>query len=1187
MLSSSTTSSHFGTYTVQVNLHTIMHVPKEVAALSAPGLKFRVALNAVGGDGAVTMQLSKTCPEVSSTFEPRDMTMLQPDHYEVKLDTTSGSGRASMEWTSSTPTIDVLVTVKEEMGSDGAKTLAVANPLTVDLNDIIERRKMRTLIIASSMGQVGISISVAPSDTAGYRRRLEAFLSTYNAPALAQVGKVVSGVSEIDSFTKVFKKYNIVDYSKRVKKFFSTYGPDHMKDADAMLQQWANREEELMRHLILDNGPELSDVDLKLRLTAFGKKYKLSPGAHDVPQLMQQHSSDPEALFDKLTAVHGPEPDPRAYLYSATYYGEKPPESPRRKSSTRRSTAPADDSHSVASNGQQMSSSFGPVVDEFDNRSQNGAKSESAASFAVAPSLREDQAAALRASATSTYNRGNNNNSNVTFHEPSAPTGMHNTLPSSHAIFQNHRDSRAGGIDASAAVDPFASTRSSSAAYRAATSATPPPAQSAIASSYAPQQQQQQSSNPVELWSSFLEDLRSASVPAAELHYLNEASFLTLVGELGYQGNTRQLLASEWRRRVEQSLRAEPLTQGDSLFEAAKRDVITISGLHPLNVTVVGVTLLKNTEHESSFSLRLGEAKLRTTERLMLVGEHHKLLGYASYGVSQQPQLQDASKPAVIFQRRPFAQLLRPTSVAVLVCDVVIGKPYIGSSSEGGTQQLTSPKDAVPSFLREFDTCVFMDPLAGQSVAVYHPTQVLPKYLVQCNVDTTVSPCPAHPSKPVEYFVVDNNVFACSQCVVMGQHRGKEVLTVEDATLQARSQLQDIQRDVLHVVSEMAAAEADCDRQMQSLPHSEMRMSANRQIEQIRREAEQRIAAIHLEVESNERARKDSIVDAKVQAKRVMDDAQNVATQLDEGLRFRGPNEVISLLMNTKHSGVMESIKDRASSVRHAYQDGPAPLSVAGGGGGAGPMRSASTNHTGLSVLGNHRSSSGGAGFASAAPVEDSFSGLNRTPRTAGGPSVAPALSSINRPGGSGGQDASSLYSKFLSLKQQQLNSNNVISAAPASSSYHNRTQQQPAAAAEFASATKSAVKVTADLEAKRMKDLITSGWAEFRKGDKHSANKIWQDVYERNPHNATGARAKAYIAEAIEKNYQSASQWYEKALSYDPQDCLTLYNYGVLLESVLDRKRDALNLFETAHRLGDQTAGKRAAQLRQTLPNA
>lgn len=1188
MLSSSTASSQFGTYTVQVNLHTIAHVPKEVAALTTPGLKFRVAVNAVGGDGVVTMQLSKTCPEVSSTFEPRD---IQPEHFEVKLDATSGSGRASLEWTSSTPTIDLLVAVKEEMGSDGAKTLSVANPVTVDLHDIIERRKLRTMIIGCSMGQVGISISVAPSDTAGYRRRLEAFLTKYNPEGLSAVAKVLSTVSEVDAFTTVHKKYGIVNYSQRVRKFFATYGPDFMGQCDEMLQQWAKREEELMRNLILDNGPELCDVDLKLRLTAFGKRYKLSPPQYDVTQLMRTPAADVEALFDSLVEKHGAEPDPRPYLFGVTYYGEKPPESPRRRGS-RRGTVTSKAGDDFGNSSQQMSSSFGPVVDEVDVKSQRnggGGRTESIASATPSQYQQPQQqqqsyesSANLRAAASSTYTQSSNPQN--AFHEPSAPTGpVHNTLPSSHAIFQ-HRDAAAenyGGNQAAA--------RSSSSSHRVASNS--------FAGGQQQQQQQQYAAttNPIELWSAFIDDLRSASVPAAELHYLNEASFLTLVGELGYQGNTRQLLASEWRRRVEQALRAEPLMQGDSLFEAAKRDVITISGLHPLNVTVVGVTLLKNTEHESSFSLRLGEAKLRTTERLMLVGEHHKLLGYASYGVSQQPQLQDATKAAVVFQRRPFAQLLRPTSVAVLVCDVVIGKPYIGTSGADGAgaappQQLTAPKEAAPSFLREYDSCVFLDPLAGQSVAVYHPTQVLPKYLVQCNVDTTVSPCPAHPSKPVEYFVVDSNVFACSQCVVMGQHRGKEVLTVEDATLQARSQLQDIQRDVLHVVSEMAAAEADCDRQLQSLPHSELRMSASRQIEQIKREAEQRIAAIHQEVESSERARKDSIQDAKVQAKRVMDDAQNVAVQLDEGLRFRGPNDVISLLMNTKHSGVMESIKDRASSVRHAHHEGHhQPSSVVGvvrpvdGGGGA--LRSSSILGGG-SILPTRGQPSGvQASFASAA-VDESFSGLNRTPRTAGGPSVVPPLTAVSANRTGPPNDPSALYSKFLSLKQQQqpTSSSHLATSATPNTSGAAATYARPS---DFSSATRSAVKVTADLEAKRMKDLITSGWAEFRKGDKHAAHRIWQDVYERNPHNATGARAKAYIAEAVEKNYQSASQWYEKALSYDPQDCLTLYNYGVLLESVLERKRDALGLFETAHRLGDQTAGKRAAQLRQTLPAA
>ena len=52
------------------------------------------------------------------------------------------------------------------------------------------------------------------------------------------------------------------------------------------------------------------------------------------------------------------------------------------------------------------------------------------------------------------------------------------------------------------------------------------------------------------------------------------------------------------------------------MFEAAKRDVITISGLHPLNISIAGVTVLHNPEHESSFSLRLQDAKLRATERL-------------------------------------------------------------------------------------------------------------------------------------------------------------------------------------------------------------------------------------------------------------------------------------------------------------------------------------------------------------------------------------------------------------------------------------------------------------------------------------------------------------------------------------------------------------------------------------------
>lgn len=687
---------------------------------------------------------------------------------------------------------------------------------------------------------------------------------------------------------------------------------------------------------------------------------------------------------------------------------------------------------------------------------------------------------------------------------------------------------------------------------------------------------------------------------------------MSLLSELGYSASTKQLLATEWRRRMTASLRMEQLAHGDSLFEAAKRDVITISGLHPLNVTVVGVTHLKNSVHESSFSLRLGEAKLRTTERLLMIGEHHKLLGYATNGVSQNPNL-ESTLPAAVFHRKPFFNITRPSSLSVAVCDVVIGKPFVGASPQSDPMSaLTAPREGSIEFLSEFDSCVFFDPTAGQSVAVYQPQQVLVKYLVQCNVDTSLTPCPAHPSKAVEFFVVENNTFACSQCVVMGQHRGKEVVTVEDATLQARTQLQDVQRDVLHLASEMAAVEADCERLLQNIQHSEFRINATRQIEIIRREAEQKITAIQAELEAYERHRKDTTTDSKQQARRVMEDAQKLATQLDDGLRTRGASETIALLLNTKRSGVMESLRDRASTVRQSAagntMGGSATTAAAAGAGGephyafnssnlnsvsaaaplAAPVAAPAPILAQLQQLSTTPSATGirmsrqvPNAFPSPAPTASvvPFSAPSESPLPNGVGASAVAARSSSQANGSGAADASSLYNRFLSLKQQQQQQ-----SMPAAATGLSQLSSSSFATADQSIAARAAARATADYETKRMKDLITAGWAEFRKGDRVSAQRIWQDVYERNANNAIGARAKAYISEAIDKNYTSAAEWYEKALSIDPQDGLTLYNYGVLLESVLNRKEDALQLFETAHRLGDQTAGKRAAQLRRSM---
>ncbi|KEG06218.1 hypothetical protein DQ04_15181000 [Trypanosoma grayi] len=117
-----------------------------------------------------------------------------------------------------------------------------------------------------------------------------------------------------------------------------------------------------------------------------------------------------------------------------------------------------------------------------------------------------------------------------------------------------------------------------------------------------------------------------------------------------------------------------------------------------------------------------------------------------------------------------------------------------------------------------------------------------------------------------------------------------------------------------------------------------------------------------------------------------------------------------------------------------------------------------------------------------------------------------------------------------------------------------------------------------------RAKEDVTNGWALYRQGDREGARRLWNSVHERHADDAVGARARAYIAEAVDRDYESAAAWYDLSLQRDPSDAMTLYNYGVLLEALLGRRREALLLFERAHSLGDSVAGRRAQQLRAVL---
>ena len=111
----------------------------------------------------------------------------------------------------------------------------------------------------------------------------------------------------------------------------------------------------------------------------------------------------------------------------------------------------------------------------------------------------------------------------------------------------------------------------------------------------------------------------------------------------------------------------------------------------------------------------------------------------------------------------------------------------------------------------------------------------------------------------------------------------------------------------------------------------------------------------------------------------------------------------------------------------------------------------------------------------------------------------------------------------------------------------------------------------------------MAQGWKFFRAGDKAKARTVWLEVFTSYGHTCSGTRARAYVAEAIEKDYGAAALWYEKALNINPKCCMTMFNYGVLLETILNRKIDAMKMYVAASELGDEAAGRRAELLRKS----
>ncbi|CBZ23512.1 conserved hypothetical protein [Leishmania mexicana MHOM/GT/2001/U1103] len=1137
-----------------------------------------------------------SAPVATATFTTDDVVSTTPNLFEVRFDdvapcTYDGDGGGPKVWRCAVPELEVVVVVREIIrrirGSsspycpgrrpdgdlDGTRVVGTSAPLPLNAKDIVEVHKLTTRIVGTEMGQVGLSFTVDPGDKAGYRHRLESFLRTHNPQGLRLVPNVVEVVSELDTFTKLYRRYSIQNYEERLASFFDVYGPQYKSEIPSLLGQWEGREEELMRNLVLDNGPEVTTIDQHQRLTAYLAAYQLDQNSSGVQEIFAAHAGEKGAsisggLFSALVKRYGPEPDPRTYLFATPRYTPASPSPPRTKE------VPM----GAGSHGHSLSS--------LDRGSPSLARSSAGASAAAAAAA--PQRCPPMPSSERPYV------SVPMFPTPipnrEAPLETARSLDRSPSFAVDGGGVRGGEHKATVARDQHETKP-----------VITPQDQVIVSGTTIGASRRDVAALRDALWRKMCSMMQARGQhpkPWREhlLFFLDQDEFAAAVRALHVfseapDGGEAQVLVEEWLHRLDHAFRTEALGSGDAYYRAAVQEAVRLTGLQPLHLQVMSVNSLFHKEQYAGFMAYVeGQAKRTKTERLVLVGGWKSLMDVARFGLraaadpagrygdvlaSSSATAHDASAATgdgpFIFLREPFRHSTEKHSCALLVCEVAVGEMYSCLTT------VHAPRKSAADFLAKYDSCAYVDEVNGPAVAVYSRQQVLPRLLLQCVVDPQLQPCPAHPDRAVEYYVMESHAFACSRCVVMGAYKGKEVAPIEEAAVMARTGLAEVERTVNALKESMLAYANQLQNEERSLPTAPRRVEAEREIDRLQKETEECVRRIRRQVQLEDEAQLSRINAERTEVQATLEAVDGLGERLACAMQQRTPVAAVNALQHIQQERQVEQLMARA---RERVPSAPLELVLPlDGAPPALPPRSSSTSKMRSKgspvVVGLNESR------LPEASADDEHE--SRVPRSAA-PHASRAPPTRHTKHVS--PPPSSLYAQYLAIA-----GSDGKRAAPEGSS---RIEQPllDRSTGGFPSGPRPVPVPASDdsdgggeMSSLSAKEALTRGWALLRRGDVAAAHRAWTAVCRAHGTNdVMGTKAHAYIAEAIEKNYAAAAQWYARSLQLDPQDRMTAYNYGVLLEALLDKPQEALRLYDRAAALGDAVAGARARELRSRL---